>query len=146
MEIPEDFKELLRLLNSNRVDYLVVGGYALGFHGVPRYTGDLDLFISTNQGNADLLLKSIDEFGFGSLGLEQKDFTEPGNVIQMGYPPVRIDFLTRISGVEWKDAWKNRIETTLSGIPVNIISREDLIRNKQAAGRPVDLGDVERLG
>ena len=145
MEIPEDFKELLRLLNSNNVEYLIVGGYALAFHGVPRYTGDLDIFIAANPGNADVLIRSIDDFGFGSLGLEQSDFTEPGNVIQIGYPPIRVDFLTQITGVEWREAWESRIDTTFGGIPVHIISKEHLIQNKKAAGRPVDLGDIDRL-
>ena len=145
MEIPEDFKELLKSLNSNKVDYLIVGGYALAFHGIPRYTGDLDLFVAANPENADSLLQSIDDFGFGSLALEQNDFTEPGNVIQIGYPPVRVDFLTQISGVEWAEAWDKRIRTTLGGIPVNVVSREHLIRNKRATGRPVDLGDLGRL-
>lgn len=145
MEIPDDFKELLKLLNSNSVDFLIVGGYALGFHGAPRYTGDLDIFIAANPVNADSLLQSIDDFGFGSLGLKQKDFTEPGNVIQIGYPPIRVDFLTQISGVDWKEAWEGRVATTLAGIPVYVISKEHLIRNKRATGRLVDLGDVDRL-
>ena len=145
MEFPEDFKELLRLLNSNNVEYLIVGGYALGYHGVPRYTGDLDIFIAANPGNADVLIRSIDDFGFGSLELGRSDFTVPGNVIQIGYPPIRVDFLTQITGVEWREAWESRIDTTFGGIPVHIISKEHLIQNKRAAGRPVDLGDIDRL-
>ena len=145
MEIPEDFSELLKSLNSNRVEYLIVGGYALGYHGAPRYTGDLDLFVGTDFENATALIQSIDDFGFGSLGLEKKDFTEPGNVIQIGHPPIRVDFLTQISGVDWTEAWENRIATTLAGIPVHVISKEHLMRNKKAIGRPVDLGDVDRL-
>ena len=145
MEIPEDFKELLRSLNSNKVDYLIVGGYALGHHGVPRYTGDLDLFVAANRHNAVALLRSFDEFGFGSLDLKSNDFTEPGNIIQIGYPPIRVDFLTQITGVEWEEAWKSRVETKLGGVPVQVISREHLIQNKKATGRPVDLGDVDRL-
>ena len=145
MEFPEDFKELLRLLNSNNVEYLIVGGYALGYHGVPRYTGDLDIFIAANPGNADVLIRSIDDFGFGSLELGRNDFTEPGNVIQIGYPPIRVDFLTQITGVEWREAWESRADTTFGGIPVHIISKEHLIQNKRAAGRPVDLGDIDRL-
>ena len=145
MELPEELKELLRLLNSNNVDYLIIGAYALGYHGVPRYTGDLDLFIAPNPDNADALLQTMDNFGFGSLGLEQKDFTTPGNVIQIGNPPLRVDFLTQISGVEWKEVWESRIVGILDSIPVNLISKEHLIRNKASTGRPVDLGDIDRL-
>ena len=90
-------------------------------------------------------LKSFDDFGLSSLGLEQNDFIERGNVIQIGYPPLRADFLTEISGVSWEEAWSSRITATLGGIPVSFISRENLIRNKKAAGRPVDLGDLDRL-
>ena len=96
-------------------------------------------------GNADVLIRSIDDIGFGSLGLEQSDFTEPGNVIQIGYPPIRVDFLTQITGVEWREAWESRIDTTFGGIPVHIISKKHLIQNKKAAGRPIDLGDIDRL-
>ena len=145
MEIPEDFKELLRLLNSNNVDYLIVGGYALGYHGVPRYTGDLDVLVAADRDNAVALVRSFDDFGFGSLGLKPDDFTEPGNVIQIGYPPIRVDLLTQITGVEWGEAWESRVETKLGGVPVQVISKEHLIQNKKAAGRPVDLGDVDRL-
>ncbi len=145
MEIPEDFRELLRLLNSHKVEFLVVGGYALAFHGVPRYTGDIDLFVGTNSKNAQALLRALDDFGFGSVGIEEKDFTEPDSVVQIGYPPLRVDFLTGISGVDWNDAWETRIGTSLGGIPVNVISKAELIRNKKATGRRVDTGDVERL-
>ena len=136
----------MRLLNSNNVDYLsIVGGCALGYHGVPRYTGDLDVFVATNPDNAAALVRSFDEFGFGSLGLESNDFTEPGNVIQIGCHLIRVDFLTRITGVDWEEAWKSGVETTIGGVPVHVISREHLMQNKKAAGRPVDLGDVDRL-
>lgn len=87
----------------------------------------------------------MDNFGFGSLGLEQKDFTTPGNVIQIGNPPLRVDFFTQISGVEWKEVWESRIVGILDSIPVNLISKEHLIRNKASTGRPVDLGDIDRL-
>ena len=145
MDLPEDFKELLLLFNSRNVEFLIVGGYALGFHGVPRYTGDLDILVARSIENANGILEAISDFGMKSLGLVQADFTTPGNVIQIGYPPIRVDLLTEISGVEWADAWDNRVFAEMNGIPVYIISRENLIKNKRAVGRPVDLGDLDRL-
>ncbi len=145
MKIPEDFKELLRFLNYQNVEYLIVGGYALAYHGVPRFTGDLDLLVATSKINAEGILKALDTFGMGSLGLKQEDFMLPDKVIQLGYPPLRIDFLTEITGVSWNQAWQNRVSEKIDGILLNFLSRNDLIENKKAVGRPVDLGDLDRL-
>ena len=145
MKIPEDFKELLRFLNSQNVEFLIVGGYALAFHGVPRFTGDLDLFVATSTANAKQLILALEKFGMGSLGLKSEDFMSPDTVVQLGYPPLRIDILTEISGVKWDQAWRNRVSIDLDGIRLNFLSREDLIENKKAVGRHVDLGDLDRL-
>src|SRR3970282_1292044 len=99
MRIQQDFKELLTLLNSHRVEYILVGAYALAHHGAPRFTGNLDLFIKPDTRNAQRRLAALQDFGFGSVGLEVKDFTEPDQVIQLGVPPVRVDLITSISGV-----------------------------------------------
>lgn len=110
MEIQNDFKDLLALFNAHKVDYLVVGGYALAFHGSPRYTGDLDLLIRSTAANAERILTALTALGFGSLNLESEDFEKPDTVIQLGVPPVRVDLLTSLTGVTWKDAFESRIQ------------------------------------
>ena len=104
MDIRNDFRELLELFNRHKVEYLIVGGYALAFHGAPRVTGDIDLFVRPTNDNAERILRALDEFGFGSLNLSKDDFTTPGMVVQLGVPPVRIDIITRVSGVSWEKA------------------------------------------
>src|SRR4030042_3529792 len=108
MEIQKDFKELLELLNSHKVEYLVVGGYALAFHGAPRFTGDIDLFVKADARNAKRILSALDKFGFGSLNLSEADFTSPDNVIQLGVPPVRVDLITSLTGIPWDKARAGR--------------------------------------
>ena len=112
---------------------------------MPRFTGDLDLFVAISQQNADEILNALDDFGMGTLGLKQEDFMEPDNVIQIGYPPLRVDILTGISGISWINAWQNRVSAMIEGTHVSFLSRDDLIKNKEAVGRPVDLGDLDRL-
>ena len=146
MEIQKDFKELLELLNAHEVEYLVVGGYALAFHGAPRFTGDIDLFVKPDAQNAKRVLSALDEFGFGSLNLSQADFTSPDNVIQLGVPPVRVDIMTSLTGIPWDKARAGRTPGSYSGITVHFIGREDLIANKHALGRKKDLADLEALG
>ena len=104
MEVQEDFREFLALLNVNEVEFMIVGGYALAFHGAPRFTGDIDIFVKPDQQNARQIIKALVEFGFSSLELSVDDFQNEDNVIQLGLPPVRIDILTSISGVSWKQA------------------------------------------
>lgn len=146
MDLYPDFKELLELLNAHKVDYLIVGGYALALHGCPRFTGDLDVYISTHVENARKVLTVLKEFGFGSLNLSEDDFTQTDNIVQLGVPPVRIDFVTSIDGVEWADAWLNRETGTWANVPLCYLSRDDFIANKRATGRLKDLADVESLG
>ncbi|WP_246327281.1 hypothetical protein [Candidatus Competibacter phosphatis] len=104
--LSQDFKEFVELLNKKEVEYLIVGGYAVGIHGYPRYTGDLDIWINATRQNARKMVAVLTEFGFDSFGLTEEDFTKSGNVIQMGYPPFRIDILTTIDGVRFKDCYK----------------------------------------
>jgi len=140
-----DFKELLKLLNAHKVDYLVVGGYALGFHGAPRFTGDIDLFVKPDPQNAKRILDTLKEFGFESSDLSQDDFTSPKSVIQFGFPPVRIDIMNSLSGVSWEKADSGKIKGDLDNITVYFIGKEDLITNKKTLGRQRDLADIEAL-
>jgi len=145
MEIQKDFKELLELFNAHKVEYLVVGGYALAFHGAPRFTGDIDLLVKPDSENAKRILTALAEFGFGSLDLSEADFTAPQNVIQLGMPPVRIDIMTSVTGVSWEKAMAGKVQGSYGDTTVHFISRDDLIANKQALGRKKDLADLEAL-
>lgn len=146
MEIHKDFKELLELLNSHKVDYLIVGSYALAFHGVPRFTGDIDLFVKPDAANAKRILEALGEFGFGSLNLSEADFTSQDNVIQLGVPPVRVDIMTSLTGVSWEKAYTGKVQGDCDKIPVYFISKQELIANKATLGRQKDLADIEALG
>ncbi len=146
MEIQPDFRDLLELFNKNSVEYVIVGGYALAFHGAPRYTGDLDILVNIGGDNPHKIMQTLKEFGFGAIGLSIRDFSEPGKVIQLGYPPVRIDIVTSISGVSWKEAFQDRVEGTYGGTPIYFIGRKQLVANKRTVGRQRDLADLEALG
>ena len=146
MEIRNDFKELLELFNNHKVEYLIVGGYALAFHGAPRFTGDIDLFVRPARENAERILAALNDLGFGSLDLSEGDFTVPDKVIQLGVPPVRIDIVTSISGVSWEKADTGKVPGQYGQTPVCFISREDFIANKRATGRRKDDADIEALG
>lgn len=145
METQSDFKELLALFNAHNVDYLIVGGYALAFHGAPRFTGDIDLLIEPEATNAQRILDSLESFGFGSLDLTQNDFTTTNNIIQLGVPPVRIDILTSISGVTWEDAYNNKVAGVYGDIQVYYIGLKEFETNKLATGRAKDIADLEAL-
>lgn len=145
LPLPPDFKEFLRLLNSAAAEYLVVGGYAVSFHGYPRPTGDLDLWVATRPANAAKLVRALDAFGFANAGATEALFLEPDRVVRMGVPPVRIEILTSITGVKFDDCAPRRVDTVLDGVPVAVIGRDDLIANKIAAGRDRDRDDVSRL-
>jgi len=144
-KLQADLREFIRLLNSHGVEYLVVGGHAVAFHGHPRFTGDIDFFVRTTPPNAQRLLAVLNEFGFGSVGITERDFTEPGRVVQLGRPPNQIDILTSISGVDFDSAWQSRIESVMDEQPAMIIGQKELLRNKKAAGRQKDLADVGKL-
>ncbi|RPJ08303.1 MAG: hypothetical protein EHM28_04645 [Spirochaetaceae bacterium] len=146
MELHSDFKDLFRLLNSNNIEYLIVGAYALAHHGVPRFTGDIDIYIHPSKENADGLIKVLHDFGFGDLGIKSEDFLTPEHVIQLGVAPMRIDFLTSIDGVSWETAWTGKAEGRYGDIPVNVIGKKELLLNKRATGRTKDLADIEALG
>ena len=145
VNIPKDFKEFLQLLNDKKVEYLIVGGYAVGYHGHPRSTGDIDIFVSTTVENARLLVQCLAEFGFEQLGISMDDLTKSDHVIQLGYPPLRIDILTAIDGVTFSDAWRSRITETIDGLTLHIISLRHLIENKRASNRLQDAADIAEL-
>ena len=141
----QDFREFIELLIKNRVEYLIVGGYAVGIHGHPRYTGDLDIWLNPTPENAELILKSVNEFGFSSFNLKIEDFTKAGNVIQLGYPPLRIDLLTEIDGVTFTECFENRKEVRIESLSINFIGYQDLLKNKKESGRPRDIDDIDNL-
>jgi len=144
----KDFKELLSILNDSEVKYLVVGGYAVSFHAEPRATKDLDILIKPDAENAAALYVALTRFGAPLEGLRPDDFAEPGKFFRMGRPPVMVDILPEISGVDFDGAWRRRVEVTLdveTNLKVHFISEADLVAAKLAAGRPQDLADVDAL-
>lgn len=145
MKLQKDLREFVELLNSLNIEYLVVGGHAVAFHGHPRFTGDIDFLVERAPINAAKLVMCLEQFGFGSLEAAEADFLRPGQVIQLGRPPNRIDLLTSISGVTYEEAWASRVTGDLDGLPVAYIGIEELLRNKMAAGRPKDVADVATL-
>jgi predicted nucleotidyltransferase len=140
-----DFKEFIQSLNDNDVRYLVVGGYAVALHGHPRYTKDIDIWIEPDPENANRMVRAIIQFGFESLGLEMDDFLEEDVIIQLGYPPNRIDLMTSLSGVNFKSCYEERISVEIDGVRVNFIDLTSLRKNKSATGRSQDLADLENL-
>ncbi len=145
INLPTDSREFIELLNSNEVRYLVVGGYAVAYHGYPRTTGDIDFFVEVSTENAERLERVLQSFGFGSLGLTAADFLQKGVIVQLGYPPNRIDIITALNGVEFTHAWDRRVADTIDGLPANILDKQSLITNKLHAGRHKDLNDVNHL-
>jgi hypothetical protein len=145
MPLNKDWREFLALFNSNGVEYLVVGAFAVAFHGFPRYTADLDLLVRPTEENAHRALRALSEFGFSQLGIQVSDLCTQGMVVQLGVKPNRIDLLTAISGVSFEEAWATRSEAELDGISTCFIGRAALLRNKEQTGRAKDLGDAEEL-
>ncbi len=141
----QDFKEFIRLLNDNQVRYLVVGGYAVALHGYPRYTKDIDLWVEIAPENSSKIIHALDQFGFGSLGLKMEDFLELDTIIQLGYPPNRIDLMTTLPGIDFETCYEAKIQVEIDEIIVNFIDLENLKKNKKASGRNQDLADLENL-
>ncbi len=141
----QDFKEFIQFLNANRVHYLVVGGYAVAFYGYPRYTKDIDIWIEASSENATKVMQALRDFGFGSLDLTTEDFATFNQVIQLGYPPSRIDLLTSVDGIKFEDCYDSRVSIELEGLVVNFIDLDNLRLNKKASGRLQDLADLENL-
>ncbi|MFH0801582.1 MAG: hypothetical protein V2A78_04265 [bacterium] len=145
IELHPDFKDCLKLLNSHGVKYLVVGGYAVGYHGYPRATGDMDIWIAVNETNAERTAEALQAFGMPEQETTKRLFTEKDKIIRMGVPPVRIEVITGASGIEFDECYPHREIVEIDNIPVNFISLSDLKSNKRAAGRHKDLEDIEHL-
>jgi len=146
MALPQDWKEFVELLNSRHVDYVVVGAIAVSYHAYPRNTGDLDVLIRPTLENSRRLAGVLAEFGFRSLGLTPEDLIEAGKFIQLGVPPRRIDLLNQVSGVDFEQIWAGRVVAHVDGVAMNLMGREELIRNKRASGREKDRVDLRMLG
>ncbi|MEX6691022.1 nucleotidyltransferase [Danxiaibacter flavus] len=145
MILARDFEDFIKLLNKHKVAYMVVGGYALAFHGKPRHTGDLDIWINISNTNASKMLKVLKDFGMGALGFEKEDFLRPGYITQIGYPPLRIDILNNIDGLEFDEAVKNMQQMDADGVIINYIGLNDFLKNKEASGRSQDLVDIQEI-
>jgi len=143
--LPQDFKEFLRLLNERQVKYLLVGGYAVGYHGYPRATADIDFWVATSRDNASKLTALLREFGFNDPALSESLFLEDNRIIRMGVPPFRIEIITTASGVDFLECFSRRLDAVIDGVPVSLISLADLKANKKAAGRLKDLADLDYL-
>lgn len=145
IHLPRDFKEFLRLLNAHKVEYLLIGGYAVSYHGYPRATADMDIWIAVHPANADRVVAALKKFGFDLPDLSPELFLRPWQIIRLGVPPVRIEIATTISGVDFAECYTDRVADTLDGVPANLISLDQLKRNKKASGRHQDLADLEHL-
>jgi hypothetical protein len=145
METQPDFKELLALFNARGVEYLVVGAYALAFHGAPRYTGDIDLLVKASPENAAKVLGVLNDFGFQSSGLTADDFQKSEHVVQLGVPPVRIDIITSLTGITWEEAIAGKESGHYGDVPVCYIGKTAYIKNKRATGRAKDIADIEAI-
>lgn len=137
-----DFKDMLSCLKDEKVDFLVVGAYALAAHGFPRATGDLDIWVRNDLENAHRIMRALNKFGAPAKQLSAEDFTSTDLIVQFGVEPCRVDLLTGIDGVEFEEAWRNRISIALDNLEIFVLSKEDLLRNKVAAGRDKDQGDI----
>jgi hypothetical protein len=145
IELPNDFKEFLRLLQSHGVRYLLIGGYAVIYYGYPRATSDLDVWVALEPANADRIVAALREFGFGMQDLTPGLFLQEQSIVRMGYVPMRIEIMTTISGVSFDDCYADRIDATIDGVEVSLIDLANLKKNKQASGRLKDLADLEEL-
>lgn len=145
MDLAPDFDEFIEFLTAHGVEFVVVGAYALAFHGAPRFTGDLDLLIRPTLDNARRLLGALEAFGFPVPELTAEMVVDRRRMIEMGVPPVQIHVMSAISGVEWNEAWSERVEGPLGRHQVSFLGRDAFLRNKRAAGRPKDLADIDAL-
>jgi hypothetical protein len=145
MKVEKDFRDFIALLNRHDVRYLIIGGFAYSFYAEPRYTKDIDILIDNSPENTRRMMKALGAFGFADTALSQKDFLEPGQVIQLGVAPVRIDILTSIKGIDFHDLWENRVPGRYGDIEAHFISKDDLIRIKRVSGRKQDIADIEKL-
>ncbi len=142
----KDFREFIELLNLNKVKYLILGGYAIAFHGHPRYTKDLDVWLELSNKNASSVMKALEDFGFGDLEVSKEDFLQKGMVVQLGYPPNRIDLINSPDGVDFDECYESKIEIEIDEVKISVIDLANLKKNKKASGRLQGLADLEKLG
>lgn len=145
MDLAPDFDEFIGFLTAHGVEYVIVGAYALAFHGAPRFTGDIDILVRPTLDNAERLLAALDAFGFPVVELSPEIVADRRRMLQMGVPPVQIHVMSAISGVEWEEAWADRVDGPLGRHLVSFLGRETFLRNKRAAARPKDLADIDAL-
>jgi hypothetical protein len=143
IQLPREFKEFIALLNAEKVDYLLVGGWALALHGHPRYTGDMDIWIRPTLENAEAMIRVLRQFGFKSKNFDPQAFTKPENIFRFGFPPMQVDIINTIPGVDFAECYENRIIVKAEDTPINVICVEDFKKNKIASGRPKDIADAE---
>lgn len=146
MNIHRDFEEFLRLLNEEGVEFVIVGGYAVAFHGYVRATDDMDLFFRNTEGNIERIRHALERFGIPTSDAHARDFADEGSIIRMGMAPLRLEMINAISGPGFDEVWDHRVHGVYGDTPVNYISRMDLLRNKRESGRPKDLADIDELG
>ena len=145
MKVEKDYEEFLSLFNKHKVKYCIIGAFAVAFYAKPRYTKDIDILVEPCNDNAQKILKVLKEFGFGDLSISQDDLTAEGNILQLGYEPLRIDLLTKLEGFLFQDIWKNRMAGEYGSERVYFIGLDDLIRNKKQSDRPTDRIDIDLL-
>lgn len=145
MHVQKDYEELLELFNKHGVKYCVVGAFAVGFYSVPRYTKDIDIVVEASAENADRVMKALDDFGFGNIGLTKDDLLKSGQIIQLGNEPVRIDILTSIDGVTFERMWRNKKVGDFGKQKANFIGFDELVLNKKKSGRGRDIVDLDTL-
>jgi predicted nucleotidyltransferase len=145
IRFPTELREFLKLLGDHHVEYLLIGGYAVGYHGYPRATADMDIWIAADLGNAQKVMAALNEFGFGDTGMTADLFTKPDQIVRMGNTPLRIEIVTTISGVNFAESYRERVVDEIDGVAVSVISREHLETNKRASGRLKDLADLDNL-
>ena len=140
-----DFREMLSCLKDEEVEFIIVGAYALAAHGFPRATGDIDIWVRNSFENAQKVMRALMKFGAPLSNLSEEDFTAPDIIVQLGVEPSRIDLLTGIDGIEFDEAWQNKVDVTVDGLEIDILSKEDLLKNELATGRDKDWGDIAWL-
>ncbi len=146
MIIHEDLKDLFRLLNANNVEYLIVGGYAVAFHGFIRATKDIDILFRNSPENINKIIAALSGFGISKDSMDDNVFSEPGRIVRIGSPPMMVELINAIGGVTFEEAWTNKISGTYGSVTIYFLSRHDLLKSKRAAGRPQDLRDIDELG
>lgn len=145
MRVEKDFEDLLKSFNKHKVRYCIIGAFAVGFYSKPRYTKDMDIFVESSLENAGSIIRALKKFGFSSLKLKSTDFVKVGNIIQLGYEPVRIDIINSIAGCNFSDVWKNKVISTYGRQKIFFIGIDELIKNKRMTTRKQDKIDLELL-